>query len=315
MRLSELDKLGRRQHGVVGRYQTSLTTSAWSRATAAGSLIPIHPGVARLVGSADTAEQHITAAILASGLRALASHRSAAHLHGIPSLAPPPVDIIVRPNQVQNLASAQSGHARRLDGVIVHRPTDLLRLAPHRIDGIACTNILRTLVDLGAVASEQVHGAVGHALTNDLVTLDAIEAALGSHAQRGRSGITALRRAIDDWSLDAKPADSVLEPAFKRLVNRYGLPQVDFHPRVGGREVDFTVIGTPIVIECDGWRYHGKDREQFERDRANDAEFASRGWIVLRFTYRKITSRPADVADHIRRSIDQWADRSTPEVA
>jgi very-short-patch-repair endonuclease len=315
MRLSELDKLGRHQHGVIARRQTSLTTSAWSRATTSGSLIPIHRGVARLVGTADTAEQQITAAILASGPGTLASHRSAAHLHGVPSSAPPPVDIIVRPPDLRRPSTGQTGHARRLEGVIVHRPSDLKRLAPHRIHGVACTNILRTLVDLGAVAPNHVHGAVGHALTNDLVTLDAIEAALASHARRGRAGICALRSAVDVWSIDAKPADSVLEPAFRRLAKRYGLPPVEFHPHVGGREVDFTVVGTPIVIECDGWRYHGKDRDQFERDRANDAEFASRGWIVLRFTYRKITSRPADVADHIRRSIAQWADRPTPGAA
>ncbi|MFT4656304.1 MAG: very-short-patch-repair endonuclease [Ilumatobacter sp.] len=315
MRLSELDKLGRQQHGVVGCNQTSLTASSWSRAIAAGSLILIHPGVARLVGSADTAEQRITAAILACGPSALASHRSAAHLHGIPTTTTPPVDIIVRPDEVRNLASGQASKARRLEEVTVHRPSDLVRLAPHRINGIACTNILQTLVDLGAVAPRHVHGAVGHALTNDLATLEAIETVLFSHARRGRAGVVALRTAVDDWSLDAKPADSVLEPAFRQLAGRYGLPPIEFHPHVGGREVDFVVVGTPIVIECDGWRYHGKDREQFEHDRANDAEFESRGWIVLRFTYRKITSRPAEVADHIRRSIDQWAHRPTPDVA
>ena len=135
------------------------------------------------------------------------------------------------------------------------------------------------------------------------------------HAQRGRSGTTALRQAIDDWSLDAKPADSVLEPAMRRLVSRYGLPDVEFHARVGGREVDFRIIGTPIVIECDGWRYHGRDREQFERDRANDADFVAHGWIVLRFTYRRITSRPSEVARRIEETIARWVDARSPDAA
>ncbi len=313
MKLSSLDQLARRQHGVVARRQTDLTSFSWQRALAAGNLVALHPGVARLVGTSRSAEQQIMAAVLAAGPGALASHRAAAHLHGVPSVHPPPVDVVVpnRPGARRDRGKAAVG----LEAVVVHRPRDLARTSPHRIDGIPCTNILRTLVDLGAVAPALVHGAVGHALTNDLASLSAIESTLVAHARRGRSGVSELRRAIDDWSLDAKPADSVLEPAMSRIVHRYGLPAVEFHATVGGREVDFWVIGTPIVIECDGWRYHGKQREQFERDRANDAEFAAHGWIVLRFTYRKITTRPGDVARQIRQTIDRWTDRPTPDVA
>lgn len=259
MRLSDLDKIARRQHGVVARDQTTIRAAAWQRAIAAGTLVEVHRGVARLVGTADTPQQSIAAAVLAVGDGALASHRSAALLHGIPVDDPPPVDIVV----------------------------------PHRIDEIPCTDTLRTLVDLGAVDPTAVHGAVGHALTNDLATLGAIETALDEHARKGRRGVTALRRAVDDWSLDAKPADSVLEPAMRRLLVRYGLPTAEFHAHVGGRDVDCHVIGTPLVIECDGWTHHGRDRDQCERDRLEDAEFAAHGWIVLRFTYRRITTRPA----------------------
>lgn len=314
MRLSDLDSIARRQHGVVARAQTDLTSSAWSRAIAGGQLIRVHAGVARLVGSADTSEQRILAAILALGPTAMASHRSAAHLHGIPAMAPPPVDVIIRPEPTAT-KQMQTSHRRSLDGVMVHRPRDQRRLRPHRIRNIACTSILRTLIDLGAVAPDAVNGAVGHALTNDLASLPAIETALAEHARRGRAGITALRLAVDEWSLDAKPADSVLESAMRRLVARYGLPAVEFHAHVGGREVDFRVVGLPIVIECDGWRFHGRDRTQLESDRANDAEFAARGWIVLRFTYRKITTRPAAVADAIRRAIARWADLPSPDAA
>ena len=264
------------------------------------------------------------AAVLAAGPGALASHRSAALLHGLAPTGPPPVDVVVqaRPPTVHG---ARSKAANGLDGVRVHRQRDLVhtashrvaprRTASHRVDGIPCTNVLRTLIDLGAVAPTMVHGAVGHALANDLASLDAIESTLLAHARRGRGGVSALRRALDDWSPDAEPADSVLEPAMSRLVHRYGLPPVEFHARVGGREVDFRIVGTPIVVECDGWRHHGRSRERIERDRALDAEFAAHGWIVLRFTYRTITTRPSDVARRIRRTIDRWTDRPAPGVA
>ena len=312
MKLTTLDTLARRQHGVVARRQTDLTESSWRRARNSGSLIAVHDGVARLVGTADTPEQRIMAAVLAAGPGALASHRSAAHLHGVPGVADASriIDVIV-PSRHDTTLGRRAVNVLGFDGVDVHRPRDMRRLRPHRIDAIPCTNILRTLVDLGAVAPDAVHGAVGHALTTELVSLSAIETACGEHSRRGRRGITALRAAIDDWAIDAKPADSVLEPAMRRLLSAYGLPTVEFHARIGGREVDFHVIGTPIVIECDGWAYHGRHREQFERDRMMDAEFAARGWIVLRFTYRRITSRPAEVARLIRCAIDRWA--TTPD--
>lgn len=312
MRLTDLDQLARRQHGVVARHQTTLSDSAWRRAINAGTLVPVHRRVARLVGTADTDEQRILAAVLAAGPGAMASHRSAAHLHGVPGASAGQVDIVIPHRTVNDDGNRRGRRVNALAGVNVHRPRDLDRTTPHRIDSIPCTNLLRTLLDLGAVAPHLVHGAVGHALTNDLATLDAIETVLLDHARQGRHGVTALRSAVDDWAVDAKPADSVLEPAMRRLVERFDLPPVEFHARIGGREVDFHVVGTPIVIECDGWRYHGRDRDQFERDRLHDAEFAAHGFIVMRFTYRRITMRPGEVADQIRRTIDRW---TNPDAA
>ena len=317
MELSSLDQLARRQHGIVARRQTQLTEAAWRRAIDSGKLIGVHPGVARLVGTADTPEQRIMAAVTSIGPGALASHRSAAHLHGVPGMADSildEVDIIVVDNTRRDRRT-RSVNARNRQGVRVHRPRDLRRLTPQRIANIPCTSVLRTLVDLGAVAPAAVHGAVGHALTAGLASLDAIESARDHHARRGRRGIAALRQAIDDWAIDGKPADSVLEPAMKALVGRYGLPPVEFHPTVGGREVDFRIIGTPIILECDGWAHHGRQRHHFERDRAMDAEFAARGWIVTRFTYRQVTRRPRDVAATILRTVERWTDRPAPDAA
>lgn len=93
----------------------------------------------------------------------------------------------------------------RLDGVSVHRPTDSRRLTPQRRRGIPCTNILRTLCDLGAVDPGAVERAVGHALSHDLASLEALERTVVDHARRGRAGVVALRRAIDAWSIDSNP--------------------------------------------------------------------------------------------------------------
>ncbi len=167
--------------------------------------------------------------------------------------------------------------------------------------------MLRTLLDLGAVDRPAVSDAVGHAITNRLATLDALNTAVIQHSERGRTGIVALREAVAEWSIDGKPTDSMLERTMQRLILRYRLPTVAFHPLICGYEVDFRVVDTPVILECDGWAYHGLQRSNFERDRQRDAELLAAGWIVLRFTYRAITTRPKDTADRILATLARWS--------
>ena len=294
--LERLDAFATAHHGVISREVSGLSHSSWYRAITSGQLDQLHPGVARLRGTPDTPEQRIIAAVLAVGPGALASHRSAAHLWGIPRRDRDPVDVII------------TGRRRlpNLSGVVIHRPKDLQRLVPQRRSAIACTNILRTILDLGAVDPLAVSDAIGHALTNGLSTLGAFETTVIQHSEHGRAGIVALREAVAEWSIDRKPTDSTLERTMYRLIATHGLPAVEFHPVVRGNEVDFRVCGTPIILECDGWTYHGLERSTFERDRERDADLAADGWIVLRFTYRAITMRPKATADRIAAAIARW---------
>ena len=68
----------------------------------------------------------------------------------------------------------------------------------------------------------------------------------------------AFRRALDEWVIDGKAVNSKLESAMRRLFQRYGLPPYEFHAIAGPYEVDFRIVGTPIVLECDGWEFHAK---------------------------------------------------------
>jgi len=303
-RWTHFDRWARNHHGLITRDVAGMSSSAWHRALRAGRLIQLHPGVARLPGTAVTTEQRIAAALLAADGGALASHRSASYLLGIPRQGRDPVDIIVRDRRGR----------LQLDGVCCHRPTDHDHLVPSRRSNIPCTNVLRTLCDLGAVDRRSVDGALGHALTTKMVTLAAMEATLALHARSGRSGVVALRSAIDAWSIDSRPADSVLEPAMRRLIERHALPPVEFHARVAGWEVDFRFVGTPVIVECDGWTFHGLRRDQFERDRLRDAELISDGWVILRFSYRSITSHGATVARRIRAALDTWGSVRPPDA-
>ena len=180
--------------------------SAWYRAIESGVLKPLHPGVARLVGAADTREQRIAAAVLAAGPGAMASHRSAAHLWGIPRPDDDPVDVIL----------TERRREATLRGVIVHRPRDRKDLSPVLRQNIRTSNVLRLLCDLGAVDPRSVPAAVGHVVTTGMASPVALRTAVDVHARRGRHGVPAFRDALDEWVIDGKPADSVLEPAMRR---------------------------------------------------------------------------------------------------
>jgi len=297
MRLDGLDAWATAHHGVVSMEVSGLSRSSWYRAIRSGQLEQLHSGVARLHGTPDTPNQRIMAALLAVGSPAVASHRSAAHLWGIDRPPNDPVDIIV------------VGRRRfpSLAGVVIHRPKDVDRLTPQRRHNIACTNILRTLLDLGAVDQSAVSDAVGHAIAHHHVNVSTLESVVIQHSEHGRAGIVALRNAVDDWAIDRKPTDSLLETTMQRLIDRSGLPPVEFHPIIAGYEVDFRVIGTPVILECDGWAYHGLQRATFERDRDRDADLVAAGWIVVRFTYRAITARPNDTAGRIAAAVARWS--------
>jgi very-short-patch-repair endonuclease len=123
--------------------------------------------------------------------------------------------------------------------------------------------------------------------------------------------VPALRAALDNWVIDGHVLDSKLEVLMKRLIKRYHLPPIQFHAVILGYEVDFWVIDTPIVLECDSWEFHDKRRDRYERDRERDAELTAAGYSTVRFTYSKLTRQPQWVATQIRLAIDRWTSRTS----
>lgn len=61
-----------------------------------------------------------------------------------------------------------------------------------------------------------------------------------------------------------------------------------------------------MVVECDGWESHGRNRLQFERDREKDATLVAAGHIVVHFTWRKLVRDPKWVVHRIRQALDRW---------
>ena len=305
MELVIIESFAQRHHGLVtfdAARRQGASKSSWYRALDRGVLEPVHPLVARVVGSARSREQRILAAVLAlrqgrvpPGL-VVASHRSAAYLLGLERPDDDPVDVIVT-----------SGHARSLDGVVVHRPIVRADLRPTTRQGVPCTNELRTLVDLGAVDARAVPAALDRFVGTRRITPRTMAALLERHRRRGHSGVAALRRALGAWPLADAIPDSELELAMARLLRSHGLPPARFHARIEGFEVDFHIVGSPVIVECDGWTYHVADRRAWERDLDRDAALHAAGFVVLRRSRGQVLYEPVATAERVRALLTRWA--------
>ena len=285
MDLRSLESFALRHHGLVTRGESArvgIGKRAWYRAVESGLLVPVAPNVARMVGAPNSVEARVLAPILSLGRGVMASHRSAAFLWGAEMVGDDPVDLV----------ASSRGRRLTLDGVVLHRPTDQLRLRPVRPRGVPATDPLRTLIDLGAVAPEATSVLLEHLVIMGSVTRRSVERTLAAHARPGRAGVTALRAAIEAWPFGDEPPDSTLEREVKDLCRRHGLPEPAFHALILGYEVDFAWLPERVILESDGWAEHGRDRTGFARDRERDPILIEAGWVILRFTWEQILFRP-----------------------
>ncbi len=300
MKLHQLDAFAQRHHGLINAAAAQamgISRSAWYRAIASEQFEPLYPNVVRLWGSASTLPQNALAAVWAAGEGALTSHRTSAWLWGVERPSDDPIDVILRSRLRHSLPAR----------VVIHRPRDLLDLRPIFRFQVPTTNPIRMLLDLGAVDPDAVEQAMIAVLSSRVASPAAIRATLFRHAKRGRRGITPLRSALETWLDEELPPDSALEAAMASVVTAYRLPEMQFHAIVIGYEVDFLVVGTNIVIECDGWVSHGLDRDQFEFDRIRNTEIVAAGYTIVHITWRRLKNNPGDVAERVRSVIQRWA--------
>jgi very-short-patch-repair endonuclease len=287
----ELAELAALQHGVVDRTDArvrGLTDDAIHRRLQAGRLVQAHPGVYLLPGAPDTWHQRLFAACRAAGREAVVSHRSAAALWGL--FDGGYVEVTVRRTKGPTPL-----------GVTVHRSRDLQPGHTTLREGIPVTNPLRTMIDLGAVSTDDVVAeAIERGLVRRLFSVAALEWVLTDLAKPGRRGCGGLRRVLDDRALGVAPSDSVLEARMARLLRSYGLPTAVFHHWVpeARAELDFAYPARRLAIEIDGFEIHGTaPAMSADHDRHN--RLVAAGWSVLRFTWYQVVRQPGSVAQRL----------------
>ncbi len=164
------------------------------------------------------------------------------------------------------------------------------------LDGLPITSVARTLADLaGELGWADLRRTLERAEALRLLDVDAV-----LRAAHGRDGAPRIRAILADWS--PAPTHRGLEERLFALAERAGLPRPEVNVMLHGFEVDLLWRSSRLVVEADSRRYHDTWAAA-ERDRHRDAVLAAAGHRVLRFTWKQVTTRPAEVVAAIRSAL------------
>jgi very-short-patch-repair endonuclease len=286
-------RLAEGQEGLVTRqqlFQAGVTRRSVDGLLRRGWLRPVGRGV-YLAGPPSAAWWREMAALLAHP-DAVLSHWTAGRLTGVtPAAGDADVVCIIVPR----------GSSGRSPGVRALR-TDQLHATEWRpVRGaLRATTPARTLLDLAvelgrAGESRRLEQLVARTLDEKLCTDDDIRAVVCRHSATRGAGL--LRLVLGD---DGRPAlsRSEGEELLRQHLVAGELPPWRQNARVAGCEVDFLWREQRVVAEVDGYAWHSS-RNRFEGDRDRDSALAAAGYVVLRFTWRRVERKPMAVVARI----------------
>jgi hypothetical protein len=241
------------------------------------------------------------AAAAALGPSAVVSHETAALLHGLSLLGPPPeVLIITRPPGV----GSRSARA----GVRVHCAA---LPAPH-VGGrlaVPVTTVARTVIDLARTLEFRAGVVVADsALQQKLTSKKELTAVLTACPRW-----PGARKAADVVEFADGRAESPLESLGRFAFHDCGLPPPELQVVVTAAgefigRVDFLWKQFRTVAEADGaTKYEDKSRASYEFRR--DARLRDAGLEVVHFTWKDITSDAHAVASSIRKAFERERSR------
>lgn len=298
---SLIGELAAAQHGVVARRQLVAPGASAHRVKSrvlSGRLRPIHRGVYQVGPVAGRFAREMAAA-LACGPDVVVSHRSAGAMWEMLPSAGSTVPV--------ELTTCADNPIRR-PGLVVHRTLRLDTGEVTDLEGVPITTPARTLLDLSAVPNlRELEQALARAERSE--PLSRTDLAYVVARRRRRPGANALRALLSDGVIPAM-ARSEAEERFLLLVRKAQLPPPETNVRVHGFEVDFFWRPQRVVVEIDGFAYHGSPLS-FEGDRRRDARLAAQGMQVIRVTWRQLTNEPETVLVRLAQTLVRSVFRQT----
>jgi very-short-patch-repair endonuclease/predicted transcriptional regulator of viral defense system len=271
--------LAARQHGIVTTPQ--LLAFGWSKDVISlrarrGALRRLHRGV-YLVGPLDTPHSRFMAASFVAGSDAVIASYPAVVLFGVRPPREGPIDVIV-PRKLR------SRPGLRMHQATLH-PRDITRR-----HGIPTTTPARALLDLAATEpTAELERALNEARALHLVSARSLDEQFSRYPRH--RGAAALKKATTS---DPGFTRSKAERRALELIRRARLPEPEANVKVEGYEVDFLWRQERLIVEIDGYAFHSM-RRSFEQDRRRDQQLTTKGYRVIRITWRQLTEEPEAV--------------------
>jgi len=274
-----------------------------------GVLVRVLPGAYALSGAVaatrgDAAREHALAAAAAArvvGAGAVASHASAAIIHGLDLLTRPDPGLVMltRPRRDSRSRSRLSSAAVRI--------ADLPPGQVTHVYGAPVTTVARTIIDLarwlpftdGVVAAD----AARH---QSMTTAADLQAVLASCAHW-----PGVRRAQRVLAFSDARAESALESMARVAFHEGGLPPPQLQVWVGNLDTgvmigraDFLWAEHRTVGEADGAVKYA-DPSRAVRQLRRDAALRAAGFEVVHFTWDEITKAPSRVVAALRNAFER----------
>lgn len=265
--------------------------STIARRVGAGVWGQPHHGVVDVTCERWDWERRVIAAVLANPAGTVASHRSAAALHGLPGFA--------RSGRIE-ITTPRAGRTSSLP-YTVH---STVRPDPDAciIDDVPCAGPARTLVGLGVCVDDRALArAARDALRRGLVDLGSLHASVLDHLPGAERVRAVAGRQLRSAMLRQ---DSPLEgDVIDRLLELDDLPEftTQYEVETAGRRLrpDIVWPDLGVIVEVDGSRWHADElaaTADAERQRLLEED----GWTVLRVTAADLTD-PAAWQRFVRR--------------
>ena len=293
-----------------------------------GVLVRVGRRTLRLAGALPTAHQKVMRACLDTG--GVASHRTAAWLHGLDGFEPggaPEVTVTRRSFDY----SVSAAH--------VHTTTWLSEHDVVAVAGVPVFSVARTLFSLaslcrvdpassgirfGGIAArgdlgvrglvtprelptsllsfDMVRGAVDGAVANRKATDPWLWWFLERIRQRGRPGVSVFE-AVLSVRAGGLVTESWLEREALRVLAEHGVPLPICQARIEqngafAARVDFAYAPARLIVEVSGHAWHAT-KAQRAADSARRRKLTLAGFRVLEYTYDDVVSRPAAMATEI----------------
>lgn len=275
------------QHGVISFEQLiglGLGRQAIQKRVQGGRLHRIYRGVYAVGRRRINREGWWMAATLTAG--AVLCHRSAAALWNLTG----PIERV-------EVTIATSAGRRRRRGLTIHRTSSLPPAETTTRDAILTTTVARTLLDLAEViARRTLERALDEAEFLRLLDVDALRGVIAAHSNR--TGAKRLSKTLDEHTVGTTRTNDGLEERLFALCRGRKIPDPIVKARIGPYEVDFLWPAAKLVVETDGRTSHQRNAT-YETDRDRDGYLQEHGYLIRRYTWKKLTNE----ADEVERSL------------